>query len=386
MKIVNLILHGNFTDGMAYQENCLPYYQSKVYNAEVVIIAGQYKLELGTNKSIIEPVGETICDNGLRLIRIKSTKSKFLRKFAYYPTLLDILEQEKPDYIFAHLVQSLSMLDLKKYKEKHPQVKIFADNHADYINSAHNWMSKYILHKCIWRMVLKSSINSIETLYGVLPARVDFLRQVYKLPIHKTDLLMMGAEDDKIQADKSLEYRSIIRQKLSIKENDFVFITGGKIDLKKNIGLLVDSLNELELSHVKLIIFGKPDLEMNDYLNVIREIPYIRYIGWITPDEMYQYFHAADMVVFPGTHSVLWEQAVGTGLPGIFRHWDGIEHIDKEGNIEFINGESKEELKKILEKVSCNMDIYNNMRTRAEQVKDDFLYSSIARRSLIGNN
>ena len=156
--------------------------------------------------------------------------------------------------------------------------------------------------------------------------------------------------------------------------------------MKKNIGLLVDSLNELELSHVKLIIFGKPDLEMNDYLNVIREIPYIRYIGWITPDEMYQYFHAADMVVFPGTHSVLWEQAVGTGLPGIFRHWDGIEHIDKEGNIEFINGESKEELKKILEKVSCNTDIYNNMRTRAEQVKDEFLYSSIARRSLIGNN
>lgn len=386
MKIVSLVLHGDFTDGMAYQENCLPNYQKKVWNAEVVIVAGQYKLEMGTNKSVIEPIGESICENGIRLLRIHSTKNKLARKFAYYPTLLKTLENEKPDYIFAHLVQSISLPALKKYKKKHPEVKIFADSHADYINSAHNWISKNILHKIIWKNVLNFSLDSIEMVYGVLPARVDFLKQVYKLPENKVQLLLMGAEDDKIHAELAAEYRMQIRKKLAIAESDFVIITGGKIDPKKNIKILTDVLSVLNLEKIKLIIFGKANEEMKEYIETIQEEAYVRYVGWLSSEEMYKYFHASDLAVFPGTHSVIWEQAVGTGLPGIYRRWEGIEHIDRGGNIEFINGESEEELRTIIQKISCNSEKYAEMKEKAEAVKSDFLYSNIALKSLSTNS
>ena len=34
---------------------------------------------------------------------------------------------------------------------KNPNVKIFVDNHADFSNSATNWLSLEILHKKIWK-------------------------------------------------------------------------------------------------------------------------------------------------------------------------------------------------------------------------------------------
>ena len=39
----------------------------------------------------------------------------------------------------------------------------------------------------------------VNKFYGVLPARVDFLINEYKLPKNKVELLVMGADDDCIE-------------------------------------------------------------------------------------------------------------------------------------------------------------------------------------------
>ena len=382
MKIVSIVLHGNFTDGMAYQENCLPYYQKKVFGADVVIVAGQYSLKMGSNESVVNASGEYTCFNGLRLIRIANAKGKMGRKLAYMPKLYDVLEKEQPDYIFAHLIQSVSIKDVVRYKKKYPEVKVYGDSHADYINSAHGWLSKKILHGIIWKHILKESAPYFEKIYGVLPARVSFLKEMYGLSDDKIDLLLMGAEDELIDYKQKAVIRKRIRDNLNLSENDFVIITGGKIDERKNLNVLVEAIESFKDNNVKLLIFGKSDDKMRAYMNEIEMKDYIINLGWIDSRKMYEYLHASDLGVFPGTHSVIWEQVVGYGLPGVFRHWDGIEHIDFQGNMRYFYNNSVSELTDILVEIICSRETYRKMKSRAEEISGEFHYSTLALKSL----
>lgn len=382
MKIVSVVLHGNFTDGMAYQENCLPYYQRKVFNSEVVIIAGQYSLKAGSNESVVNLPGEYICSNGIRLVRLPNAKGKITQKLAYMPTLYSALEKEQPDYIFAHLVQSVSLRDIVRYKKKHPEVLIFGDSHADHINSAHGWLSSKILHGILWKYILKKSEVYFEKIYGVLPARVDFLKEMYNLSDEKIDLLLMGAEDELLHYEEGSKLRKTIRESLNIGENDFVIITGGKIDEKKNIKVLVEAIDSLNDRNIKLLVFGKADEKMQPYLERIQHKDYVRNLGWLDSTKMYECFHASDLCVFPGTHSVIWEQAVGFGLPGVFRHWNGIEHIDLQGNMRFYYNKSVSELAELLKEIVYSKEIYEKMKSRATDVRSEFHYTTLASKSL----
>ena len=58
----------------------------------------------------------------------------------------------------------------------------------------------------------------------------------------------------------------------------------------------------------------------------------MQYIGWKNSEKIYQEFAAADLIAFPGLHSVLWEQAVGLGKACVFRKINGFSHIDMQGN------------------------------------------------------
>ena len=301
------------------------------------------------------------------------------------PALYDVLEQEHPDYIFAHLIQSVSIKDVVRYKKKYPEVKVFGDSHADYINSAHGWLSQKILHGIIWKYLLKRSEAYFEKIYGVLPARVCFLKEMYGLSDDKIDLLLMGAEDELIDYKQRAAIRKKIRENLNLREDDFVIITGGKIDERKNFKVLVDAIDPFKDKNVKLLVFGKPDDKMQVYMDEIKRKDYIRNLGWIDSRRMYEYFHASDLCAFPGTHSVIWEQAVGYGLPGVFRHWDGIEHIDLRGNMRFLYNDSVSELTDILKEIIYSRETYEKMKTRAEDVSIEFHYSTLATKSLGGN-
>lgn len=383
MKIVDLILHGSFTDGLAYQENCLPYYHKKSLNSDAVIISGPYILDPSSGMEYVAESGESVCADGIRLIRLSASKIQFIsKKFAYYPKLYNALKMEKPDIIFVHLLQSFSLLSVRKYKKKHPEVKVYADSHADYVNSAHSWLSKKILHNIIWRMIIKWCEPFIDTIYGVLPLRVDFLKEMYKLPEKKVKLLLMGAEDEKIHFESADSVRCQIRNDLSIPPDNFVIITGGKIDRKKNIHILIKVLKKMNRDNIILIIFGSVNEEMKKFMEIAADYPFIRYIGWISSDAMYDYFLASDLAVFPGTHSVIWEQAVGTNLPCIFKRWEGITHIDRGGNAILIGDDIESDLEKAVSKVVSDADLYKKMRQKAKEIGTDFRYSIIAKLSV----
>ncbi|MGE4578788.1 MAG: glycosyltransferase, partial [Desulfuromonadales bacterium] len=206
---------------------------------------------------------------------------------------------------------------------------------------------------------------------------------MYGIPDTKVELLPLGLDDSLVDFEKKEEIRSSIRAKLNISSGAFVIVTGGKIDARKNIHNLMNAVINLNHPHIKLIVFGTPNEQMEDMIQKLSSYESIINVGWISPEKVNEYFMASDLAFFPGTHSVLWEQAVGIGLPCVFRKWKGIQHVDVGGNCLFIDDGSVDEIKKSILKVYQNIKLYKKMKNVSETAgAKKFLYSEIAKKAI----
>lgn len=384
MKVVNVCLCGPFTDGWNYQENLLTKYQA-INGNDVTVIASRWKWDNSGNLTITDNEDYINSDN-VRIIRLSMIfRESMGNRLKKYKGLMDKLVDLKPDVIFVHGCQFRDSLTIIEYAKKYP-VKIIVDNHADESNSANTWLSKNLLHKIFWRYHAKKLVPFTEIFYGVLPARVDFLVNMYKIPRNKCKLLVMGADDQLVDMASNKKNIENIRFKHDISDEDFLIITGGKIDLaKQQTLLLMDAVNEIKVSSVKLIVFGSVVKELEEEVTK-RCSDRVKFIGWVSPDDSYLYFASSDLVVFPGRHSVFWEQVAGQGIPMIVKDWDGTHHIDLGGNVKFLKTNSKEEIYNVISNVLDNKDEFSHMKKIAfNKGKNKFSYKQIALESLSFN-
>lgn len=387
MKILHCCLANFYIDNFSYQENILPKIH-KLQGHEVEIVASTETYLDNLKLGYVTP-GSYLSRDEIKVTRLPYSSglpNGVLKKLRLYDGLYRKLISFKPNIIFLHDCQFLSINSIVRYAKKN-DVKIYIDSHTDYINSAKGWLSKNILHKIIYRYCAKRIEKYAIKFYGTLPLRCEFLNKVYGVKKDKIKLLPFGADNSLFNYEDRGKYRDEILQALNIPSEDFVFITGGKIDERKKIHILLrafaDFIDERHSSNIHLIVFGKPTEEMKNIINELASHQNIHYIEWIDSKELFKYFFASDLAIFPGTHSVLWEEAVGLGTPCVFYSWEGIQHLDKGGNCLYINKNNYEELKKILNYLVSNPDIVNKMKEISLKVGPKyFSYSNIAKQAI----
>ena len=381
MKIVHICMT-QYSDGWTYQENMLTKFHKKL-GYDVTVITSMYCYKEG---HLVEDTRTDFDDvNGTRIIRLKKKSKGIMGKLPSYSNFYKVLTDENPDIIFSHGCQYRDAKLVAKYVKLHENVKLYVDNHADFTNSATNFVSKNILHKIIWKYYAQKLLPYTERFWGVMPARVDFLTDVYDLPKEKCGLLVMGADDELVEKSNADIEQNGLRKKYGIKESDFLIVTGGKIDSAKlQTELLMKAVAGIKKENIKLLIFGSIENEIKDRIMSLVDDVRIIYAGWITPEESYDYFAIADLVAFPGRHAVFWEQAAGQGKPMICRSWQGTHHIDVGGNVRFINEDEVKEIRDVIEEILNNSMTYEMMMTVASKnAKEKFSYRSIAIRSIL---
>lgn len=382
MKVVHICLNGEVTDGWNYQDNILPKYHKKL-GFDVTVITSQW---------VYDNYGNTVRLNksnyfnefGVKMIRLENLFGTVRSKFKKFKKLYETIEREKPDYVFMHDFQCLDSMVVAKYLKEHTNVKGYVDNHADFSNSATNFISKWILHRVVWKYCAKRLNKYVLKFYGVFPARVDFLVEQYGLPKDKCELLLMGADDEYVIKAKSDGQIEVLKEKYGITDNDFVVVTGGKIDRWKSQTVqLLEAVRQISGRKIKMILFGSIDNELKkDVLEYI-DNKHIFYAGWLNSVQSYYYFEMADIAVFPGRHSVFWEQVVGQGIPIMCKRWEGTTHIDLGGNAIILEEESATLIKNELLKLMDDSKKLRNMKKiAAEKGEKYFLYSRIAKQSL----
>ena len=384
MKILHICLATNYTEGYGYQENILPYFHMK--DGYDVVIFASNKMFDEKFQYVERPISEYVNNHNIRvkvLEHVAYSKLWFLKRD--FKGLYRHVEKESPDIIFVHGPQFTSLKDIKIYKKKHPEVKVFIDSHADYYNTRVKKMRKKIAHWYIYGHTMRGMSKDVEMFWGVTPWRCDFLRKMYGVPQKKIGLLVMGGNDEHIHFESLDSIRKNIRQKYGIKDDDFLIITGGKINKSKNIHLLVDAVKVSNCGNIKLLVFGQSTKDFEEeFLSHIHDADCIKYIGWIDSNSVYDYYLASDLAVFPGTHSVLWEQACACGLPGVFKHWEGMHHVDVGGNACFLYEDSVDEIKHVVLDIYNNSYKYSKMKeTAMNKAVPVFSYQKIAKRAIL---
>jgi 1,2-diacylglycerol 3-alpha-glucosyltransferase len=384
MKIVHLCLACFYIEGMEYQENVLPR-KHRQLGHEVEVITSQYCFDTKGNVFDRE-LGEYVNKDDVK-VRVIPYNTKLFGRFArhcriflgLYRTLCDI----KPDVIFCHGGQFCSVGQVTRYVKNNPDVRLYMDSHADYGNSRVDTWTQRISKKLLWGSQYKKLERYCRKMWATLPVRMEYMRDLYSIKSDKVQLLVMGGDVENIDEQERNRIRARVREKYGIDESTFLMVTGGKIDKKKNIHLLMEAVLGMEDKDVSLLVFGEPSSKFKVYIDSLPHSDKIKMAGWLSPVECYDLFYAADLGVFPGTHSVLWEQVCACGLPAIFRGTEGQNHVDMGGNCQFVFSDDAGEIKaKILEIIETP-GLYAGMKKVArEKGYSTFSYMEIAKRAI----
>jgi glycosyltransferase involved in cell wall biosynthesis len=297
--------------------------------------------------------------------------------------------------------------EVVKHKKIYKDCHVIMDYHADYGNSAKNWISLNILHKIIRKRVLCSALKYIEKIYPVVPASAVFLNEVYGIPFENMELLPLGCDFDKTKEIIIQNRGDLIRKGYSISKDDFVIFTGGKLDRIKRTDLLIKAILALADPRLHLIIVGKifdDDIFYKENLrHLIDSNDKIHFAGWINGEDVYDYMHASDIAIFPASQSVMWNQSVGMALPlilGLVAEVRGrlikqdLTFLNQNNNVIFLD-ETKtvdeERIQDLLMNIKSLMDnpcLLENMKQGAMKTAEEYLnYNMIAHKTLecLGN-
>lgn len=388
MNILHVNLAMGYTEGLNYQENVL----SKLHAQEghnVTVLTTPYCF----NEGVWGPCRTSfdyINEYGVHVVRLDfkyKLPYKLNKQIGRFSGIMSKLESIAPDVICVHNIQFRDLKVITDYKKDHPDVKLFIDNHADESNSARTWFSRNVFYKLWWRPVARYSEPYTDKFYGVTPSRVDFLTDVYGIEKDRCDLLCMGADDEAVSEALKPEVRKGFREKNHIEDDDFLVMTGGKIDaFKTQTLMLMEAVRDIDNPKLKLIIFGSVDDEYKARVESLCDGYRIRHIGWARGNESYDFLAAADLAVYPGRHSVYWEQTAGLGIPMICKYWKGTTHVDVGGNVIFLMEDSKELIQKEIERLLAEPDRYKKMKEAAtKRGMEVFSYKRIAKIA-IGEN
>jgi 1,2-diacylglycerol 3-alpha-glucosyltransferase len=368
-----------FDPNLQYQENLLLQYYRKA-NHEVLLLTSTYEsiFDFYQDRHDSKLPRKEFQTFGATVIRLPYSYNIFnrLRKLQ---DITGILNPFRPDIIFLHDI-SLNVHEAIAYKKRNPKCSIIMDFHADYSNSGKNWISLKILHGLLRNyLFLRTARKYLDKIFPVVPQSELFLKEVYGVEAHEMELLPLGVDVDLGNAVRQKCAGKVLRSKLGIPENDFVVITGGKLNQLKKTDLLIDAVLSLNSDRIHLIIIGKP--ESDDFKMkldcIIGTSSFIHQVGWLDKQSIYEHLDSADIAVFPASQSVLWQQSISMGLPLVVGNTGGqsIGYLNKYKNIIELSVEdiNTETLMFHIKNLSENPDLCETMRCDAFRITDEML-------------
>lgn len=350
MKIVHIA--DCYIDGWGYQENLLPQYQKRDGH-NVVVVADNDHLKYLNNPKLAQEIlmrGVEYDNDGIKVYKIReylTTSSSSL----VCKGLNEILEKESPDMIFHHNLNLSTLAVAARYKRKHPGIKLYVDNHADWINESKNRLWHLFFYDIMMPLHVKILGDLVDAYIGVSPLRCQYLNKVFRVPQRKIVFLPIGCDTYQtafIESDKTK-----LRETYHIPENAFVVISGGKLDRSKGTMELIMACEELRKKDqsVHLVLFGKIDEEV---LNVAKQKEWIMLFGWCDRKMTLSLLKLANVACWPWLHTTLIEDSVAAGIPLVVKMSDNVSHFAREKAGVFLKCGDSVELLEALKEVKDN--------------------------------
>jgi 1,2-diacylglycerol 3-alpha-glucosyltransferase len=310
LKIAHLCLSCFYIDGYSYQENELVKQHVKDGH-DVVVIASTEVFDEKRIPSYQKP-GEYMGTDGARVVRLPYRRwapHAVMRKLRMHPGMDALLEREAPDVILFHGLCAWEMLTLRRYKARHPQVRVFADSHEDFNNSARSFVSKYLLHWSYYKPIIHRVQRSLEKVLCISTETMDFVRDFYRVPADRLEFFPLGGRvlEDSEYASLRAEGRDLH----GVNPEQVLFVQSGKIDRVK---MLIETLKAFAVTpgeHLRLVIAGHIHEDIANEVGRLVEADHrVRFIGWQSAEQLRTLLCAADVYVQPGSQSATMQMSL----------------------------------------------------------------------------
>ena len=370
MKVVHITLH--YIDGWGYQDNLLPVYQTKNGDSVTVLTENEHLQKKHSGKFVEEIIkkGDEYEIEGVRIVKFKCYLNT-VNTSLYCSGLYNKLKNEEPDMIIHHGVVGCTLLVVARYKRKHPGVKLYVDNHTDWINNSKNHLWHLLYEKLYLSMVVKFVGKAVNLYLGVSPLRCSYLHQTYKIPDSRIGFLPLGC--DIIMADSIKETKAELRSQYQIPQEDYVIISGGKMDRSKGTLTLIQACKNLyeRGKNIHLLLFGTAD---NEVKKAADNSKVITLIGWCNRENTFKMLKMADVACWPLLHTTLIEDSVASGLPLVVKSSGNVSHFEYVKNGVFLDTGDLQEVTSALLEVLDNHEKYFSAAVNAREL---YSYESI---------
>lgn len=321
MKIIHVM--NWYVPNFGYQENYLPSIQKKLGNNVEIITSDRYPFFKGYLNHIGRIKGNrivgkgTFTDNNIVIHRLpclfELRKNSDLILIGFKKKLIEC----KPDIVHAHGVFSLLTLETIYFCKK-LGFKIVIDDHS-HINNFHKNTFLKNSYISFVRKYYNFFNNSISLFLPVTYSSKNILKTTLNISDNKIKILHLGADINTFQKIEKFKLNG--RNKLGIKEDDFVIISSGKFDDSKDIHLLLQSFINISKKYhnIKLLLLGNgPNNYMVKLKNIVKNAKIEKKVifhDFVSNSDLPIFYNSADMGVWPGDHSITAIEAVATGLP-----------------------------------------------------------------------
>lgn len=310
MKIAHLCLSCFYVDGYSYQENELVR-QHVQDGHDVVVIASTEVFDQHRQLNYCSP-GEYMGTDGARVIRLPYRRwlpHSVMKKLRMHPGVEELLAREAPDVILFHGLCGWELLNVKRHKSRNPAVRVFADSHEDFNNSAQSFVSKHFLHASYYRPILHRALGSIEKVLCISSETMDFVRNFYKVPAEHLELYPLGGKvfDD----DEYASIRTTARTRYGITDDQILFVQSGKIDKAKKLVEALRAFSRTPDKNFRFTVAGHIHKDISaEVEQLIKQDTRVRFIGWQSSQELRELLCAADVYVQPGTQSATMQMSL----------------------------------------------------------------------------
>lgn len=374
MKIVHITLQG-YMDGWGYQENLLPEYMALAGHEVTVVPSANFFPKYVKKEEIdaIRAKGTTYMIDHVKVRRINIYITTSQYPFVVCG-LYSLLEEEHPDVIYHHDINSSSMMTCWWYCIRHKNVKLFVDNHADEINQSKRKLWNAVISKGLMRLCTKVVQSRVSRFYGVTPGRCDYLEKVYGASHNKISLYPIGGDTnatDIISASKQE-----LRMKYGIQPESHVIVSGGKMGVDKGTVSLINAVSKLRErgKHVSLVLFGRFTDDETREIAENTEAVYIH--GWCDRRKTLELLKMSSIACWPIHHTTLIEDAIAASVPLVIRETSNTSHSIN-GNGLFIQKGTEEELVNAFDKILTD---YQSYVDGAEKIHDKYSYVSLVKK------
>jgi glycosyltransferase involved in cell wall biosynthesis len=257
------------------------------------------------------------------------------------------------------------------------------DTHIDNDNFHLDQMYKKIGFNVFKNIVLPVIKRSSDGFIAVNPYAQRFLENRFN--IFDSHFLPLGANIENFRPSK--QEGAELRSKLRISEDDFVVITAGNINKSKKVENIIQSISNLDVRAVRLIVLGGGDQEYLESLrNLVEDLDVsnkVIFHDFVEHEDLSKFYNAADVGVWPGKLGITIIESLSCGLPIIVAETKATEFLIVNDNGISLPDTSPSTIANAIRKYAKSTELRRIHGSNARQLAEKNLsWKSIAKKSI----